>query len=82
MSLIDFALMGVDKRRAKRAEWRVPEKTFFLVALLGGAAGGVAGMWVFRHKTRHWYFKYGLPLILVLQGVGVVCLMKNGSVPL
>lgn len=64
---LDFVLMGVDKRRARRDLWRVPEKTFFLLALLGGTPGALLGMWVFRHKTRHWYFRYGLPALLLAQ---------------
>lgn len=67
LSLADFALMGVDKRRAKRGAWRVKERTFFLLALLGGSPGALLGMWTFRHKTRHWYFKFGLPAILSAQ---------------
>lgn len=67
LSLADFALMGVDKRRAKRGTWRVKERTFFLLALLGGSPGALLGMWTFRHKTRHWYFKFGLPAILLAQ---------------
>lgn len=67
LSLVDFVLMGVDKRKARRGAWRVPEKTFFLVAILGGTPGAILGMWMFRHKTRHWYFKWGLPAILVAQ---------------
>ncbi|MBS5134683.1 MAG: DUF1294 domain-containing protein [Oscillospiraceae bacterium] len=68
VNLVEFALMGWDKRRARRSEWRVRERTFFLLALLGGALGGIVGMQVFRHKTKHWYFRYGLPAILILQG--------------
>ena len=67
LSLADFALMGVDKRRAKRGAWRVKERTFFLLALLGGSPGALLGMWTFRHKTRHWYFKFGLPALLLAQ---------------
>ena len=67
LSLADFVLMGVDKRRAKRGAWRVKERTFFLLALLGGSPGALLGMWTFRHKTRHWYFKFGLPALLLAQ---------------
>lgn len=67
LSLLDFALMGVDKSKARRQVWRVPEKWFFLLALLGGTPGAILGMHAFHHKTRHWYFKWGLPAILLLQ---------------
>ena len=64
-----FLVMGVDKRRAKRGTWRISEKALFLPAVLGGALGGVLGMRTFRHKTRHWYFRFGFPLLLVLQAL-------------
>ena len=67
MNLLAFLLFGLDKAKAKRNQWRISEKTLFLSAILGGGAGAVAGMWLFRHKTRHWYFRYGLPLILLVQ---------------
>ena len=67
LSMLDFVLMGVDKRKAKKHRWRVPEKTFFLIALVGGSPGAILGMYAFRHKTRHWYFKWGLPAILIAQ---------------
>ena len=60
-------LMAVDKRRAKRHQWRVPEAALFGAALLGGSAGAWAGMYAFRHKTRRWYFVVGMPLILAVQ---------------
>lgn len=67
-----FVLMGLDKRKAKKNLWRIPEKTLFLSAILGGSAGAIAGMYVFHHKTRHWYFVIGMPLILVIQiGLGI-----------
>ena len=63
-----FALMGFDKRRAKqRGARRIRERTLFLSALLGGGAGALLGMWSFRHKTRHWYFVVGIPLILLAE---------------
>ena len=67
LSLADFALMGADKWKAKRGAWRVKERTFFLLAALGGSPGAILGMWAFRHKTRHWYFKFGLPAIFAAQ---------------
>lgn len=67
LNLAGFFLMGTDKRRARRHMWRIPEKTLFCTALLGGSAGTLAGMYVFRHKTKHWYFVIGMPLILILQ---------------
>ena len=67
INLIAFALMGIDKRRAVRHAWRIPEKTLFLSALLGGSLGALLGMHTFHHKTRHWYFSYGIPAILILQ---------------
>ena len=80
MSLLDFCLMGFDKRRARRDGWRVRERTFFIVALLGGALGGVIGMFCFRHKTRHWYFRYGLPAILLLQlGLAAWTMLSVGA---
>ena len=67
MNLIGFALMGVDKQRARRRDWRIPEKVLFGAALLGGSVGAWAGMHLFHHKTRHWYFVVGMPLILAVQ---------------
>ena len=67
MNLLAFALMGIDKMKAKRGSWRIPEKTLFLVTALFGGLGGTLGMKVFRHKTKHWYFKWGFPALLVVQ---------------
>ena len=67
INLIGFALMGVDKRKAIRHTYRIPEKTLFLAALLGGSIGSILGMQLFRHKTKHWYFVIGMPAILILQ---------------
>ena len=72
INLAAFGLMGLDKRKARKNLWRIPEKTLFLSAILGGSAGAIAGMYVFHHKTRHWYFVIGMPLILVIQiGLGI-----------
>lgn len=67
VNLAAFVLMGLDKRRARRGEWRISEKTLFLPAVLGGALGGTLGMRAFHHKTRHWYFRFGFPLLLLVQ---------------
>ncbi len=62
-----FAAMGIDKAKAKAGAWRVPEATLFLLAVLGGSVGGILGMQLFRHKTRHKTFTVGFPAILVCQ---------------
>ena len=68
VNLWAFALMGFDKRRAKmRGAQRVRERTLFLSALLGGGLGACLGMWIFRHKTKHWYFVVGMPLISLAE---------------
>ena len=67
MSLFLFAMMGLDKAKARRGAWRISEKALFVFALLGGAPGGTAGMFLFRHKTRHWTFRLGFPLLAAAQ---------------
>lgn len=67
VNLIGFALMGIDKYKAKKRAFRIPEATLFIVAMIGGSIGSIIGMYAFRHKTRHWYFVYGMPAILILQ---------------
>ena len=80
MSLVLFAVMGADKRRARKGLWRVPEKRLFLLALLGGAVGGVLGMRAFRHKTKHWTFAWGFPALALLQlGLCVWLLWRGGG---
>lgn len=56
MSLTAFALYGADKRKAKKGAWRISEKALLLTSVFGGAIGGLLGMSLFRHKTKHWYF--------------------------
>ena len=67
INLLTFIVYGADKRRARRGKWRVPEKTLFLLPLLGGSVGALLGMRVFHHKTKHWYFVWGIPAILLAQ---------------
>ena len=76
MNLIGFALMGIDKYRAKKRSFRIPEATLFIVAIIGGSIGSLLGMYAFRHKTRHWYFVYGMPFILLLQIIFFIFLLN------
>lgn len=66
-NIAGLAVMYLDKRKAVRHQWRIPEKTLFLISILGGSIGTWAGMYFFRHKTKHWYFVIGMPLILAVQ---------------
>ena len=72
VNITAFALFGADKRKARRNAWRISEKALFLSAVLGGSLGAMVGMRVFHHKTKHWYFVFGIPAILVLQIIGCV----------
>ena len=80
MNIAAFALMGHDKKRARQGKWRVSEKTLFLVTACFGGLGGVLGMKVFHHKTRHWYFRVFFPVLLALQtaeiAAGVYLLLR------
>ncbi|AOZ96692.1 Uncharacterized membrane protein YsdA, DUF1294 family [Butyrivibrio hungatei DSM 14810] len=74
VNIFGFALMGIDKRRARKSAFRIPEATLFSVAIIGGSLGSTIGMFFFKHKTKHWYFKFGLPLIFLIQIVIIVVL--------
>ena len=67
ISIVLLILMGMDKSRAKKHEWRIAERTLFILAIVGGAVGGVLGMYLFRHKTRHNSFAFGFPLLAAIQ---------------
>ncbi len=75
INIIGFFSMLIDKRRAIKNKWRIPEKTLFLIAIIGGSVGSIAGMRLFRHKTKHWYFAYGMPAILLIQIVIISLLL-------
>ena len=68
--------MLVDKQKAKRSAWRIPEATLMAVAVAGGSIGSLIGMQVFRHKTRHIKFAFGIPLILAIQIIGAIFLIR------
>lgn len=76
MSIVGFISMGVDKSRAKSNQWRVPEKTLFLISILGGSLGSNIGMYAFRHKTKHWYFVIFMPLILIAHAVLIYFILR------
>ena len=67
MNIAGYTSMGLDKVKAKRHAWRIPEATLFSIAVLGGSIGSIFGMFHFRHKTKHWYFVVGLPAIALIQ---------------
>lgn len=74
INIIAFAVFGIDKRKAVHNEWRVKESTLFILAIIGGSVGALLGMHVFHHKTRKWYFAWGIPAILVIEAV-IACLV-------
>ena len=76
VNALGFLLMLVDKRKAQKNLWRIPESTLFLIAAIGGSIGSLAGMYKFRHKTKHWQFVIGMPAILILQLALVYLLLK------
>ena len=67
MNIVGYVSMGLDKSKAKRRAWRIPEATLFSIAILGGSIGSLFGMFHFHHKTKHWYFVIGLPAIALIQ---------------
>lgn len=75
INVLAFFLMGIDKRKAELGRWRIPERTLFLSAFLGGGVGAIAGMQLFRHKTKHRSFTVGMPLILLLWIIGLAALL-------
>ena len=67
VNVVAFAMYGIDKRKAVKDQWRIPEKTLLLAALIGGAVGAFVGMQIFHHKTKHWKFILGVPACMVLH---------------
>ena len=68
-------VMAIDKKRSATGAWRIPEKAFFLISIAGGSVGTLCGMYLFHHKTRHWYFVVFIPVILILQIILVLVLV-------
>lgn len=67
LNMLTFLAMWIDKNRAKEGKWRISEGALFLLAIMGGSIGGIAGMYTFRHKTKKPRFKIGFPAILILE---------------
>ena len=67
VNIVAFAMFGIDKKRARKHQWRISEKALFISAIIGGSIGALLGMHIFRHKTKHWYFVIGIPVILIIQ---------------
>jgi uncharacterized membrane protein YsdA (DUF1294 family) len=67
VNVLGFGLMAIDKSKARKGQWRIRENHLFLVAFLGGALGSFLGMQAFHHKTKHWKFKVGVPILIVLN---------------
>ena len=77
VNVITFVVYGIDKLKAKKGKWRVPETTLLLLAIVGGSIGAWCGVKVWHHKTMHAKFKYGIPLIMAMQAGLLVCLMTK-----
>ena len=76
INIVTFLVYGIDKWKAKQGNWRISEATLLILAVIGGSIGALLGMKVWRHKTMHKKFKYGLPLILIIQIILIGCLSK------
>ena len=79
VNAVSFLLMLVDKQKAKRKLWRIPEATLLMSAVIGGSIGALAGMYTFRHKTKHLKFTLGVPAILIAQIVVVFLILQYGN---
>ena len=77
INIIAFIMYGIDKWKAHRKQWRISEKMLLFLAVIGGSAGALAGMYIFHHKRLHNKFTFGVPLILVLQVMIFICIMEN-----
>ena len=76
INIVTFLVYGIDKWKAKQGSWRISEATLLILAAIGGSIGALLGMKVWRHKTMHKKFKYGLPLILIIQIILIGYLSK------
>ena len=76
VNTITFIVYGIDKLKAKKREWRIPESTLLLLAIIGGSVGAWCGVKVWHHKTLHKKFIYGIPLIVIIQ-ISIIIYLSN-----
>ncbi len=76
INIITFFVYGIDKWKAKHNKWRIREAALLGLAAMGGSVGAFAGMYIFRHKTKHWYFVIGIPVICILQTIIIIWFHK------
>ena len=77
INALSFSLYGIDKYKAKKNQWRISEATLLMMAAIGGSLGACAGMRLWHHKTMHKKFKYGIPIIIIIQVALAVYLLTN-----
>ncbi len=77
INISTFILFGMDKRKAVNKKWRIPESTLLGLSIIGGSVGSFLGMNLFKHKTKKLYFKFGLPIILILQIILFLVVLKR-----
>ena len=75
INIIGFCAMWIDKRKAQKGAWRIPENTLFIITAIGGGIGTIAGMYTFRHKTKKLTFTIGLPVLLILDILAILYIM-------
>lgn len=79
-NIVGFASMGLDKWKAIHRAWRIPEATLFLICIIGGSLGSTVGMFTFRHKTKHWYFRFGFPVIMAIHIIIAAFLIGSSNI--
>ena len=77
INIVSFFLYGIDKYKAKKNKWRISEATLLMIAVIGGSIGAWVGMRIWHHKTMHKKFKYGIPIIIIMQVALAVYLLTN-----
>ncbi|MBQ7382432.1 MAG: DUF1294 domain-containing protein [Paludibacteraceae bacterium] len=82
INIVAFFLYGIDKWKAQHDKWRITEATLLWIAVAGGSLGALLGMKLWHHKTQHAKFKYGLPVILILQIAALVAVVYYGHLPI